>query len=183
MTCPHKKKKHVKKKGQTTATTKVDEFASQFKKEFSLVVCLSTSTGSSVTWYIDDGASSHMTSVRDQFTELSECDVDMEVVLGDDSMVRAVGESIISFQRELQSPLSLTEVLFVLVLKKNLISVSAIEDKGYEVLFRGGHVLMYPKGSSVTSSKVIGAREGKLYRFLFQPLRALAHNTTSNSDL
>ncbi len=69
-------------------------------------------------------------------------------------------------------------------LKKNLISVSSFEDKGFEVLFRDGNVLMYPKGSSVTSAKVIGVRDGRLYRFLFQPHRPLSHTVaTSDSDL
>lgn len=49
----------------------------------------------------------------------------------------------------------MTEVLYVVGLKKNLISVSTIEDIGYEVTFRGGHVLMYPRGGSIDSAKVI----------------------------
>ena len=40
-------------------------------------------------------------------------------------------------------------------------------------MFRGGHVLMYPKGGSIASTKVIVVCHGKLYRFLFQPVGAL----------
>ena len=36
--------------------------------------------------------------------------------------------------------------------------MSTIEDKGYEVTFRGGQVIMYPKGSSVESGKAIEIR-------------------------
>ena len=71
-------------------------------------------------------------------------------------MVKAVGSGTVSFQRESQPPMLLRDVLYVLGLKKNLVSVSTIEDRGYEVLFRDGHVLLYPKGSSVTLAKVIG---------------------------
>jgi hypothetical protein len=46
-------------------------------------------------------------------------------------------------------------LLYVLGLKKNLVSVSAIEERGYEVLLRDGQVLLFPKGSSITSTKVI----------------------------
>lgn len=74
----------------------------------------------------------------------------------------------------------MTDILYVLGLKKNLISVSCIEEKGYEVVFRDGQVLMYPRGSSIASAKVIGIRHGKLYRLCFQPLRALAHSTSSD---
>jgi transposase InsO family protein len=76
----------------------------------------------------------------------------------------------------------LREVLYVPGLKKNLVSVSAIEERGYEVLFRDGQVLLFPKGSSITSTKVIGTRHEKLYKLMFQPTRALIH-TTSSSDL
>ena len=50
----------------------------------------------------------------------------------------------------------LREVLYVPGLKKNLILVFAIEERGYEVLFRDGQVLLFPKGPSITSTKVIG---------------------------
>jgi hypothetical protein len=42
-----------------------------------------------------------------------------------------------------------------------------IEEKGYEVLFRDGKVLLFPIGSSITSAKVIGTRQERLYKFLF----------------
>ena len=140
------------------------------------MMCLSTSTVPDAVWYIDSGASRHMTGVRDCFTEFSSSAVEMSVILGDDSVVRAVGTGTVGFERESQAPLLITDVLHVPGLKKNLISVSSIEDKGFDVLFTDGQVLMYPKGSSVTSAKVIGVREGRLYRFLFQPCRALSHS-------
>jgi hypothetical protein len=43
-------------------------------------------------------------------------------------------------------------------------------------------VLLFPRGSSITSAKVIGTRHERLYKFLFQLVRALIH-TTNNSDL
>ena len=66
-------------------------------------------------------------------------------------------------------------------LKKNLISVSTIEYKGYEVTFRGGQVIMYPMGSSIDSSKVIGVWHGKLYKFAFQPVGALVSSVGDNT--
>ena len=64
------------------------------------------------------------------FSELSQTGIDVEVVLGDDTVVRAVGRGTIIFQRGSISPMTLRDVLFVLGLKKNLISVSMIEDRG-----------------------------------------------------
>jgi hypothetical protein len=54
-----------KKKKQTAASAEVEEFSAKFDKEFSLVVCLSTRTTHSSVWYIDIGASRHMTGVRE----------------------------------------------------------------------------------------------------------------------
>jgi hypothetical protein len=79
--------------------------------------------------------------------------------------------------------MTLTEVLYVPGLKKNLVSVSTIEEKGYEVLFRDGQMLLFPRGSSITLAKVIGTRHERLYKFLFQPVRALINSTSSSGDL
>ena len=43
-----------------------------------------------------------------------------------------------SFQREFQQPMVVRDVFYVPRLKKNLISVSTIEDRGYEVVFLDG---------------------------------------------
>jgi hypothetical protein len=96
-TCPERKKGNKK---NVAASTTVDEFTAQFEQEFSLVAGLSSSTSSSVVWYIDSGASRHMTGVRSQFSELSEKALDTNVVLGDDRTVGAVGVGTVIFQRE-----------------------------------------------------------------------------------
>jgi hypothetical protein len=110
-----------------------------------------------------------MTTVHEHLTDLTQCGY-VEVVLGDDQEVKVAGCGTVSFRRESLHPMTLTEVLYVPVLKKNLVSVSTIEEKGYEVLFRDGQVLLFPRGSSITSAKVIGTRHERLYKFLFQPV-------------
>ena len=106
--------------------------------------------------------------------------------MGDDRIVRAVRRGTVTFQRESMPPLKVEDVLHVPGLKKNLISISQIEDKGFDVAFRRGQVIMHPTGSLVDSGKVIGTRKGKLYRFAFQPQRALVSSvedsTTSTFD-
>jgi hypothetical protein len=174
--CPNKKKK------QTTALEEVEEFSTKFGKEFCLIACLSSRTTTTDTWYIDSGASRHMKIVREHLTDLTQCG-DAEVVVGDDQEVKVASCGTISFLREPFPPMTLIEALYVLGLKKKLVSVSTIEEKGYEILFHDGQVPLFPKGSSITSAKVIGTRHERLYKFLFQPVRELIHSTSNNSDL
>ena len=53
-------------------------------------------------------------------------------------------------------PLWFVGVLYVSGLTKNLISVSTLEDKGYEVNFRKGRVFVKPTGSSEKMDMMIG---------------------------
>lgn len=140
--CPNKKDR--KKQGVATSTD-VDDFVAMFGSECALVVSLATHVTSSCAWFIDSGVSCHMTRVREHFTSLVEDDIDLEVVLSVNSKVKATGMGIVSFQRESSPPLKVTNVVYVLGLKKSLISVSSLEDRGYEVLFQKGQVLIYPK--------------------------------------
>ena len=181
MACPEKKNKG---KGKNVAvSTEIDEFASQFDKEFSFIANLATSVApSSRIWYVDSGAPRHMPGARDQFTQFSERRLNLEVELGDERIVRAVGVGTVSFQRESLPPLAVSEILYVPGLKKNIISVSTIEDKGYEVTFRCGQLIMYPRGSSIESAKVIRLRHGKLYRFSFQPIGALVSSVEDSTQ-
>jgi hypothetical protein len=68
-------------------------------------------------------------------------------------------------------------------LTKNLISVSTLEDKGYEVTFSKGRVFIRPTRSSEKMDRMIGVREEKVYKLQFQPGRALVSTTTDMSEL
>jgi hypothetical protein len=62
------------------------------------------------------------------------------------------------------------EVLFVPELKVNLLSVSALEDEGYRVVFQRGQVFLYSKGVTLEATVRLGIREGMMYRVLGQPV-------------
>jgi hypothetical protein len=62
-------------------------------------------------------------------------------------------------------------------LTKNLISIYALKDKGYEVSFRKGRVFVRPAGSSEKMNRMIEVREEKVYKLQFQPGRALVNTT------
>ena len=77
----------------------------------------------------------------------------------------------------------MSNILFVPGLKKNLISVSALEDKGYVVAFSNGKVLIWENNSSKKSTVTIGIHEGGLYILLGKPVQALVHNDINLSEL
>jgi hypothetical protein len=108
-----------------------------------------------------------MTGVREHFTDLKDTEVMIEITLGDDTLVRVVGIVTITFRRDSMPPISFRDVLYVPGLKKNLISVYTLQDRGLEVTFRGTEVLIHPRGSSLASGQVIGVRDGKLFIFIF----------------
>ena len=48
----------------------------------------------------------------------------------------------VTFKRDFGSPLRLADVLYVLGLRNNLVSIAVLEDHGYEVMFSKGKVLL-----------------------------------------
>ena len=54
-------------------------------------------------------------------------------------------------------------------LKKNLLSISTLDKKGYRVTFIYGKVLMWPKIKSIEDVVVIGEEEGGLYKIKGHP--------------
>jgi hypothetical protein len=146
-------------------------------------VCCSSVEYSPHIWYIDSGASSHITGIQEHFSDLRDTEVRIDISLGDNRIVIVAGIGTVSFRRENLPPILFTDVLFIPGMKKNLISVSTLHDRGFEVSFRGTEVLIYPRGCSIDLGQVIGVREGDLYRSLFQPLLALVASSDSNGQL
>ena len=52
--------------------------------------------------------------------------------------------------------LTMKEVLFVPGLKRNLLSISALDAKGMRVAFIDGQVIMWPRGKTINDAVVIG---------------------------
>jgi hypothetical protein len=62
----------------------------------------------------------------------------MHIEMGDDGRYSATGIGTITFQRESSKPFQLKNVMHVPGLKKNLVSVAMLEDRGYDVVFSSG---------------------------------------------
>ena len=89
-------------------------------------------------WYLDNGATFHMTRECDLFQPpklvdtrcLVRCGIHTEGLVG-------IREGSIVFELESEWTLSFHHVLYVPHLRVNVLSLSSLEDKGYTIEFRG----------------------------------------------
>ena len=104
---------------------------------------MGTITHGSKDWLIDSGASKHMTGFKESFEKLSEHNSPHKVKLGDDYKYPIKGSGESSYKLDSGKSMKIKDVLFILGLKKNLISISALDAKGTRVAFVDGQVLMW----------------------------------------
>ena len=71
-----------------------------------------------------------MTGDKELFSDLEEKDLQMHIEMGDDGQYSATDIGTIKFERESGNPFILKDVMHVPGLKKNLVSVAMLEDKG-----------------------------------------------------
>ena len=102
-----------------------------------------------------------MTVDKESFSDLEERDIKMHIEMGNDGRYSATGIGTITFQRELGKPFQLKNVMHVPGLKKNLVSVAMLEDRGYDVVFSSG--IAYLRHKATGQVKKIGIRVKNLY--------------------
>jgi hypothetical protein len=132
-------------------------------KEYVLISDLrGTITHRSDTWIIDIGSSKHMTGYKDSFSELVQKYSPHKVKLGDDYQypIKGVGES--HYILDSRKHMKMKDVLYVPGLKKNILSISTLDEKGFKVAFIDGEVIIWPRGKSIDDVVVIGVQEGGL---------------------
>jgi hypothetical protein len=106
-----------------------------------------------------------------------------QVELGDENCYKIEGVGCISFRLEYGEMIHVDEVFYVPGLKKNLLSVATLKDKGYWVIFKDRKALMWDKDSHLSTAKPIGSHKGGLYVVTRQSVQGLAHDATSSSEL
>lgn len=113
-------------------------------------------------WYLDSGASFHVTICRDFFSDLEEKDLQMHIELGDDGRHSATGIGTVTFKRDSTSSLHFKYFMFLQGLKKSLISIAILEDRGYDLIFNKGKSFM--RHINTGKVKKIGIPLKKLYK-------------------
>ena len=96
-------------------------------------------------WLIDSGASRHFTGYKKALSNLIEKETISEIILGDDATYPVKGVGNVSLQLNQSNSINLQKVLCVPDLKKTLVSISAMEVKGFKVAFIDGKVYVWKR--------------------------------------
>ena len=95
-----------------------------------LMACHNEETYKKFLWYLDTGCSNHMSGEKSVFSELDEAFRDV-MKFGDGSTVSVMGKGRVAIQ-------TISNVLFVLDLRTNLLNVGQLQEKGYGISIKNG---------------------------------------------
>jgi hypothetical protein len=187
--CPARREEYKRKHKRLHAHVVEDEepptkMIREQIKDHVLISALSGSvTPGEDTWLIDSGASKHMMGQRNILSCISENKFSQKVTLGDDYQypIKGVGES--NHKLNSGNSLKMKDVLYVPGLKKNLLSISALEKKGFRVAFIYGEVLMWAKGETLNEAIIIGNEENGLYKLKGHSEAAMTHAIENSCEL
>jgi hypothetical protein len=105
------------------------------------------------------------------------------VTLGDDYQypIKGVGES--NHKLNSGNSLKMKDVLYVPGLKKNLLSISALEKKGFRFSFIDGEFLMWAKGETLNEAIIIGNEENGLYKLKGHSEATMTHAIENSCEI
>lgn len=114
-------------------------------KEETVIPKLRTYVGEhreSQVWYLDNGASNHMTGQRGKFTQLDES-MSGQVRFGDGSTVSKKGRGVIPFKCKNGEEKLLNDVYYIPELCNNIISLGQLSEDGNKVVLDGKYLWVY----------------------------------------
>jgi transposase InsO family protein len=129
-------------------------------------------------WYVDSGASQHLTPRRDWFSDYKSIPP-KQVFMGDDHPQLAIGVGSIRVQLEVDGEVirgRFMDVLHVPGIANNLLSVSKMVSQGMSVQFEAGTCLIRNKAGKVVGK---GVHDRNLYKLVTSALPECAHVAAS----
>eukprot|EP00253_Pinus_taeda_P001882 PITA_01882 len=153
------------------------------QKEYYLISALSTASPPDTleNWLIDSGASRHFTRYKEALSNLIEKETNLEIILGDDATYPVKGVGNVTLQLNQGNTIHLQEVLYVPNLKKDLVSISVMEDKGFNVAFIDGKVCVWKR--NFNDAFTLGFGVDSLYQVGGSPLGTMSCDTFLQSEL
>jgi hypothetical protein len=183
--CPVRREEYKRKhKRQHAHIVEDEEPPMKMIKDHVLISALSVSVSPREdTWFIDSGASKHMTGKKNTLSCISEKKFSQKVTPGDDYQypIKGIGES--NYKLDSENSITMKDILYVPSLKNNLLSILALDKKGYRVAFIDGQVLMWAKGETLNEAIVIGSEENGLYKLKGHPETAMTYAIENSCEL
>jgi len=178
------KRHHVHTDEDVDTPKKVSKEDESSDEEYVLISSLTgiVTHGSDI-WLVDSGASKHMIGYKDSLSNLTHNNSPHKVKLEDDYQYQIKGVVEASYKLDSRNPMKMKEVLYVLGLKKNLLSISTLGEKGYKASFFDGKVLMFSRGNNCDDDVVIGVQEGGLYKLKGRSNSTLIHDIVNPNKL
>ncbi|KNA19819.1 hypothetical protein SOVF_057540, partial [Spinacia oleracea] len=103
-----------------------------------------SSTGEDDFWYVDNGASNHMSGDRRYFVNIDES-ANGKVRFGDDSIIDIKGKGSIEFVDRNGKARTMSEVNFIFELKSNIISLGQATESGCDVRMREDFLTLHDR--------------------------------------
>jgi hypothetical protein len=103
-------------------------------------------------WHLDSGATDHICNDKAAFTDIKRLPKPIQIRIGDNSTVPAVGIGTVQLLASKNRKIQLTGVLYVPTIRTNLLSVSKLTDKGYDVRFSKDGQAIIQKDKSITTA-------------------------------
>lgn len=120
--------------------------------------------GSNV-WYLDNGASNHMTGEKAKFKVLNE-GITGRVKFGDGSTVNIEGKGSIIFKCKNGEERTLREVYYIPTLHSNIISLGQLSEEGNKIVMNGTHLWVYEKQGGLLMK--VKRSSNRLYKLIIE---------------
>ena len=177
--CDHcEKQGHVK--DDCWHLNKVDEKSQKAKMvtDETTNCCFCTSSNTDKNWHIDSGATSHMCSNKDLFDEFKES-VE-KIIIADGNTLEAKGKGTVYLKIYNEGDIKTIKLLIVLYVPKiegNLISVSKIVEKGFNIVFSNKFCFLEEGRNKIKFAKVMNGV------YLINVFNENARLSTENIDI
>ena len=111
-------------------------------------------------WYLDTGATSHMTGKKNLFYDLDET-YKGNVRFGDDSRIRIEGRGKILLNSKGDTQITLMNVLYTPKLKANIMSLGCLDEQGCQISLGNGILTIRDENGRLLT--IIKRSSGRLY--------------------